>query len=286
MASNFCGKCGAAVPIGGKFCANCGGLVTGETASDEIVSKVESFVPVVTPAAAIPQPAPIAAEPLGNSTVAVRREPTKRSWLIAIPVALVVIALLAWALLKGLPFGGEETSPQVAQLRVDVVEESTTRTVEPTILGETATVVELPSNARTDSGEISSEPNEPVVIPEAPAPVVTRIPEGVRTPPISPSLPPRSVEDAPAELVVVPERRRAEISGDEAVQVLDSYLAENNPYAVDLRCLSIREAGYRNAGYTLSVRDRCDGGVLGLWRIDSKTREIFRQRSNGRYQRP
>lgn len=281
MASNFCGKCGVAVPIGGKFCASCGAVVTSEAVlRDEVIAPVAAAPP------AAPEPTRVVPEPVGNSTVAARREPTKRSWAIAIPVALVVIALLAWALLKGLPFGGEEKSPQVAQRRVDVVEESTTRTVEPTIIGETATVVELPSNARNDSAEIPA-PTETIAIPPPSLPPpATRIPDGVRTPPIAPSNPPAPVGMTPESPVVVPERRRVEISGDEAVQVLDSYLAENNPYAVDLRCLSIREGGYRNAGYTLSVRDRCDGGVLGLWRVDSKTREIFRQRSNGRFQRP
>jgi hypothetical protein len=68
--------------------------------------------------------------------------------------------------------------------------------------------------------------------------------------------------------------------------VLSRYLNSNNTYDVSSSCLGVRNLGYRNVGYTLEVVDRCAGGTLGKWRVDSKTRELFRQQPDGRFLRP
>jgi hypothetical protein len=78
-----------------------------------------------------------------------------------------------------------------------------------------------------------------------------------------------------------------EISEAEATTVLRRHLASSNPYDLSTNCMQIRSAGYRNVGYTFSVWDACvEGGgtrMLGRWRVDAKTREVFRQGDDGRY---
>ena len=77
------------------------------------------------------------------------------------------------------------------------------------------------------------------------------------------------------------------MSEQQAQRKLADYLSTDNPYDVSADCLSVRSLGYKNVGYTLQVVSRCDGGhALGQWRVDSKTGEIFRQGSDGRYLKP
>ena len=296
MAANFCARCGSAVLPEAKFCAKCGATLTPH---DTLESPTPAIVappatpptPVVPPLSPTPPVMPHrdADGSLGNRTIAAPRKASRSNWMIGIPIALIVIGLLVWALLAGLPFGSKE--PKVAQREVDVVEETTTvtRTSEPTIIGETATVVELPSNTDTTVTSVPNVVTSTVPVTgtysPAPSPVIREVPDSVRTPAIAAPVPaPRQAP--PASTNRPPASTAGEISESEAVSVLDSYLMGSNPYDVDLRCLSVRSVSYRNAGYTLSVRDKCDGGVLGQWRLDSKTREIFRQRSDGRFLRP
>ena len=87
-----------------------------------------------------------------------------------------------------------------------------------------------------------------------------------------------------------PEPVRDEISEPEATSALRRHLAAANPYDVSSTCLQLRSAGYRNVGYTFSVWDACvEGGgtrMLGRWRVDARTGEVFRQGDDGRYVRP
>lgn len=94
------------------------------------------------------------------------------------------------------------------------------------------------------------------------------------------------VEDEPA--IATPRRPapRKEITQSEAESALRSYLASSNYYQLDAGCIGASTTEYRNAGYTIDVRDSCGSRPLGRWRVDSKTREIFRQRPDGRYLRP
>ena len=59
---------------------------------------------------------------------------------------------------------------------------------------------------------------------------------------------------------------------------------------VNSNCLEVRSHGYKNGGYTMSAWNACDssGGsrLLHRWRVDAKTKEIFRQRDNGKYLAP
>ena len=77
-----------------------------------------------------------------------------------------------------------------------------------------------------------------------------------------------------------------EISESAAISLVGSYIESNHYYNTGNDCIRVMSAGYRNRGYTLLVNDTCDPHVLGRWRIDAVTREIFRQRDDGRYVRP
>ena len=67
---------------------------------------------------------------------------------------------------------------------------------------------------------------------------------------------------------------------------LRGYITSRQDYGVSADCLVISSQGYRNVGYTLQAYDRCGQSSLGQWRVDSKTREVFRRRGDGRYLRP
>ena len=68
------------------------------------------------------------------------------------------------------------------------------------------------------------------------------------------------------------------------------YLTSRKVYDVESSCLQVRSQGYQNVGYTMSAWDSCNSGggsrMLGRWRVDAKTREVFRQRADGRYLQP
>ncbi len=107
--------------------------------------------------------------------------------------------------------------------------------------------------------------------------------------PQQPAPQPRPTTPPPAR--VVPRAAPSEeISGEEAVAAVRSYVRSTRYYPVASECIRVENRGYRNVGYTLEVWHSCAGGgasrLLGRWRIDSKTREIFRQRDDGRYLRP
>ena len=83
---------------------------------------------------------------------------------------------------------------------------------------------------------------------------------------------------------------RLEISPSDAEAILRHYVTASDYYRVKGECLRINNRGYRNVGYTLEIWNACepDGAsrMLGSWRVDAKTREVFRRRDDGRYLRP
>lgn len=82
----------------------------------------------------------------------------------------------------------------------------------------------------------------------------------------------------------------AEMTGAQAEATLRGFVTSRNYYGITTECVGIQNRGYENVGYTLEVWDRCAGGgasrLLGRWRVDARTREVFRQREDGRYLRP
>jgi hypothetical protein len=70
------------------------------------------------------------------------------------------------------------------------------------------------------------------------------------------------------------------------VATLRGFLVTRNYYDTGAGCLRVSSAGYSNVGYTLDVHDSCASRHLGRWRVDARTREVFRQREDGRFLRP
>jgi outer membrane biosynthesis protein TonB len=221
---------------------------------------------------------------------------------------IVGLIVIAWLVLAGLPFGGEkrvvatETSETIAEGTANVPPEPT------------GTVVDLGTDERFATQTIEAPPltqstqtTSTQTIPTQPTPIRTVPPVTQTQPAIQP--PPVIVEDQPVPREAIPapprpiprpaprqapepepaqEETRDEISEAEASSALRSQLASANPYdGVSQSCLQLRSLGYRNVGYTFAVWDACvEGGgarMLGRWRVDAKTREVFRQGDDGRY---
>lgn len=177
---------------------------------------------------------------------------------------------------------------------------------------DTATMAPLSPTPVTEPRvvEETPEPGTPARTTPAPAPPARATPAPARTTPTparttptparttpTPAPTPRPSEPRPAPQQPRPApstpapAQTGEISETEAASTLHGYITSRNYYdGVSGNCLAIRSHGYRNVGYTLSVWDGCVSGggsrMLGRWRVDSKTREVFRQRDDGRFLRP
>lgn len=286
----FCRKCSAELPADAQFCPRCGTAAT---------------------FAAPPPPPPPAAANVGRASArqaAPRAEaPARSRWWIA-PAVVVGLVLIAWLVLAGLPFGGEEPKPGAAEPTETIAE------AEPQP-GAPGTLIEVPPGSADDSFEIATTTTQAPPIAAEPAPTATAPPATtppptataappaapVQRPPViaeqprpQPQPPPRTEPQRtppPAPVRVVPRPDRdGEISAAEAEATLRSYVRSSRYYPVAGECIRVENRGYRNVGYNLEVWHSCPGGgvsrLLGRWRVDSKTREVFRQREDGRYLRP
>jgi hypothetical protein len=228
--------------------------------------------------------------------------PARRSTWWIVPLVIVGLIVVAWLLLAGLPFGGEDKRV-VATSTTETIAEGTA-TVRPI---ETGTVVEV---GQDDEFATETAPPPPLATATQPVPTPTQTtPPATQTQPViveerleprqpaaipAPPRPiprPQPVENNPAPRPEPRPAASAEISESEATSVLRGHLAGSNPYeGVSSSCMQLRSLGYRNVGYTFAAWDTCvEGGgsrMLGRWRVDSKTREVFRQRDDGRYLRP
>jgi hypothetical protein len=76
----------------------------------------------------------------------------------------------------------------------------------------------------------------------------------------------------------------------QASSALLNRLVETNYYAAPASCLQIKSQGLKNAGYTLEILGKgCPGradGLLGRWRVDAKSGELFVQHEDGKYRAP
>lgn len=217
-------------------------------------------------------------------------KPQRSTWWI-VPAVIVGLIVIAWLLLAGLPFGREkevaatDTSETIAEGTVDAQPEPT------------GTVVDL---AGTEEPPFATQTIPPIAtqsIPTQTVPPITQTQPATQPPPViveEQPVPRPTPRPAPVDTTRAPEpsqdETRHEISESEASSTLRSHLAAANPYDVSQSCLQFRSVGYRNVGYTFSVWDACvEGGgsrMLGRWRVDAKTREVFRQSDDGRYIRP
>ncbi len=239
---------------------------------------------VVTPApvAAAPPPRIVEDRPYGN-TAPIPAQPRRSTWWI-VPAVIVGLIVIAWLLLAGLPFGREKTV--VATETAETIAEGTVERPP----AETGTVVDLGDTVEptfpTQTMPAQTEP--PITQTHPTTPPITQAPPVIVEEPVVVPPPPRPVPvQTTREPEPAPQPVSQEISEAEATTVLRRHLASSNPYDLSTNCMQIRSAGYRNVGYTFSVWDACvEGGgtrMLGRWRVDAKTREVFRQGDDGRY---
>lgn len=165
MEAKFCSRCGAPLPEGAQYCPRCGAVVPA------------AAVPTAAPAPSTPQPPAVSREPVPHPAAppvtpraAPPAAPPRRqsTWLYVV-IAFIVLGLLGWALLAGLPFGSRDRRPRAekAGSSIDVVTEGESRTA-------TTSEIRGPVDAAV-------EDEEPIVAREtAPSKTVTdEVPRGV-----------------------------------------------------------------------------------------------------------
>lgn len=275
---NYCANCAAPLPAGAEFCPKCGKDLRVAVATPPVVTPVApSIAPPVAPPIA---PPPAAATPAAHP-------PRRAPWWV-VPAVIVGLVVVAFFVLMGLPFGGKEGDrpPQSAQKTETIAE------ADP-----------VPSNAQVQTGTVvevgevmqEDEPDPQVAPPpqqqQAPPPVAARVPAATRTQPAKTQPAPVRTQPAPVPVPrpraeTPPPAATEEIGVSEAISTLRNFVTSRDYYRVGADCIAVGSLGYQNTGYTLEVRDSCGSKTLGRWRVDSKTREIFRQREDGRYLRP
>ena len=85
--------------------------------------------------------------------------------------------------------------------------------------------------------------------------------------------------------------RGGQISEEQAIHQLMAWIKSNRYYDFPLDCLRAKSLGYKNAGYTIELAaEGCPGntpeGLVGRWRVDAKTAEIYVQNEAGKYVSP
>lgn len=242
-----CANCGAPLTPDAQFCSKCG--------------------------------TPVAGRPVTATT-----RPQRSTWWI-VPSVIVGLVVIAWLVLAGLPFGREQRV--VTTETTETIAEGTTYAPpEPT-----GTVVDLTTEEPPFATQTIPTPIPTQSIPTQTVPPITQTQPAPQPPPViveERNVPPEPVPTT-REPEPPPEETRDEISESEAAAALRGHLAAANPYdGVSQRCLQLRSVGYRNVGYTFSVWDSCVAGggtrMLGRWRVDAKSGEVFRQGDDGRYQ--
>jgi hypothetical protein len=316
---SFCSKCGAQLAPDARFCPRCGTpapaetpAVTAEPPAPAITAPPPVIPPPVIPPRAEPAPPPAARPSPPNYTPV---QPAKRSTWWIVPLVIIGLVVLAAALLMILPLNrDDDESAESAPATETIAEGTTTAQGQPM----TGTLIEVPGVDEPATTETSAPPLQDTtatMAPISPAPVPE--PRVIEEPPRQPQpsqprpVPPPTQTTrppAPAPRPATPAPRpptpaprpstpapapapREEISEVDASSTLRGFISSRSYYdGVSSSCLSIRGHGYRNVGYTFSVWDSCVSGggsrMLGRWRVDSKTREVFRQREDGRFLRP
>jgi len=84
------------------------------------------------------------------------------------------------------------------------------------------------------------------------------------------------VEEVQESITVTALAEAHELSSEDALVRLRTYIRSYNPYDVPRNCLEIRSGD----DYTFEVANRCSAAreVLGKWRVDKVTRAVLRQR--------
>ena len=233
VTERLCAVCGSPVPGDARFCPKCGAAMERRE----------------TPRPVEPVPA-VAASPTAPPR-------SSKAWLIGVPIAIVILIGVIWALLAGMPFSMTRRQSQE---------------VHPAARPSMGTIPEGTSTATTGSiGDVDG------VESEQPAPTQTV------APPMISNAPPVTTATIAPPAASPPS---SEITETEARAILARYLDARDPYHTPGNCLDVRGTGYGNRGFAFDVLDRCQSRRLGSWRVDSVTRELFEQKPDGRYLRP
>ncbi|HEX2831506.1 MAG TPA: zinc ribbon domain-containing protein [Thermoanaerobaculia bacterium] len=216
---------------------------------------------------------------VANPTISIVPQPIQRRapWWI-VPAVIVGIVAIAWLVLAGLPFGGERERDIAPARQSETIAEGTTSR-------DAGTVIDVPPQGMDD------EPETTTTI----ATTTTSTTATIAPPPITIAPPitntiattPPPVRVAPPPAAPPPART---ITEAEAAAELRGYVTSRNYYGVASECVRLNARGYQNEGYAFDIWHTCAGGgssrLLGRWRVDAKTREVFRRNDDGRYLRP
>jgi hypothetical protein len=244
-------------------------------------------MPVAAPAAA---GAPVAPPPVRTTTtINPAAKPKRRTPWWVVPLVIVGLVIIAFLVLMGLPFGGRDAdrpARTVAETET-IAEAEPVPAAAPVQTGTLIDVTEEPPPEVLGTTQTAAPVQSPP--PERSQPRVVTQPPPARTVPAKTTPPPASSPvpvPAPRVETPPPARENGEISVSEAMSSVRAFVTSRDYYGVGADCIAVGSLGYQNVGYTLEVRDSCKSRTLGRWRVDAKTREIFRQREDGRYLRP
>lgn len=299
----FCSNCGAPLAPDARFCARCGHAVAAATL-EETEPGVASQNPRPVPAAVPPPPPstttpPRVAVPPPNAPHPTRTRVTTpvakpadgpgKWWIV--PLVIVGLVVIAWLVLAGLPFGGEERDTRgIAVEETGTIAEATA----PTTVSPTATIIEVPTERLPTTETILPPLESPDV--EAPAssagvpPGSTPTPSPTQPAPSSPK-PSPVPSPAPQPAPSTPAAQPTRITNSDAQARLRSFITSRNYYPdVARSCLQIRDQGFSNEGYGFTVWQACIGGGgakrVGTWRVDAKNGSLYRRNDNGKYVSP
>lgn len=212
---------------------------------------------------------------------------SRSAWGIGVPIAIVALGLVIWALLAGMPFGGDRSEgPRRDAPAMETVGEGTApegSSSRELLPPDDEQAVDAPAATTATSSRATT----PAAAPAARAPRSVPIP-----PPSATREPVRESSEAaaprrePAAREQREQQPQGEITQPQAEATLRGYIASRAELGVSGDCLAVSPVEYKNRGYTMSAADRCDEKALGRWRVDSVTREVFRQQSDGRFLRP
>jgi hypothetical protein len=267
------------------------------------------------PTSAPPPPNPPIQSPPPSAPPPGAAPPPNRSgagWLIVAGITVLVIVAGLWAFLGGMPFHKSQPAASRSGQPLDTIGEgSSNGTVSQ--IGEPAPLNPVPAPAPTPPpatydttgtfattttsmpADVGSAPPSTTIAPPPTATYAAPPPRPMPTPMPRPAPPPLPVPVSRPEPPPAPVPQQSSSSDgmlDEqgAIIRLRSFLAQNNPYDVPIRCLDIASLGFSNRGYTMQVTQLACGSApartLDRWRVDTLTREVFRQRSDGRFLRP
>ena len=251
------------------------------------------------------------ASSLASSTLPGSPKAARPWWVFGVPLAVLVCAAIVWAVLMGMPFSHDQNklvravgpagetvgerggqTATVSQLGepggVQSTTPATATTLSSSTVDNTATTTLIIPTQMPPRAQPPVPMNPPIFAPQpAPQPQPGSMSSPGRTVPAPIE---RTVPAAPSPVAPAPASqpsRAPQISEDDAVSRVKSFVISNKSYDIPADCVDVRSVGYKNVGYTLNVVDLCgpDPRTIGRWRVDAVTREVFRE-SGGRFVRP